>query len=149
MSEIEQPNEIGLASEFDEAPLRRVSNHPRVQLKNGSREHPFILDVTEDAWQATGDVGQDADGNPYDIRTRLSCRLKFAGILMHVHAFEVHDVRDGSEAGWSSYITQAVNPNFQKDIESIWTIAGWPANAGPLRMAIQGRGYLVTMFPYA
>lgn len=110
----------------------------------GQVGNPIICDIPEEAWEPTGDFGEDAEGNPSDIRTRLSCTVRFAGVMMHVEAFEVYEVEGGPEDGW----LKAVNPDLEIDIERLWGMAGWEGDKPDL-LEIQGRTYILTMYPFA
>jgi hypothetical protein len=64
--------------------------------------------------------------------------------MMHVEAIEVYEVESGSEAGF----LKATNPYLEVDVERIWAIAGWEGDSPDL-LEVQGRQYLLTMFPFA
>jgi len=112
--------------------------------KLGAVGNPIICDIPEEAWEAVGDFDTDETGKPIDARTKLKCCVRFAGIMVHVEAIEVYEVEEGPEAGY----LKATNPYLEDDIERIWAIAGWEGDS-PNLLEIEGRAYLLTMFPFA
>lgn len=105
----------------------------------GGVANPFVLDIPEDAWRPTGDFDEDEKWNISDARTRLSCKIMLAGIMMHVEAIQVKDNQD---------LVEAANPQLDSDIVNLYEIAGWCGEC-PECLEIQGRRYILTAFPFA
>lgn len=106
--------------------------------------NPIVCDIPEEAWEPVGDFDEDENGQIIDARTKLKVCMRFAGIMMHVEAIEVYEVEEGPEAGF----LKATNPYLEVDVERIWAIAGWEGDSPDL-LEVQGRQYLLTMFPFA
>lgn len=111
--------------------------------QDGTVQYPFILDIPESAWEQTGDFHEDGSHDP---RSRLSVKIKLAGVMMHVTAIEVKENED--ETSPEHGYTQAVNDELESDVEHIWALAGWEGDS-PHLLEIEGRAYLITMYPFA
>lgn len=101
--------------------------------------NPIVCCIPESAWEPTGDFAPDCDA-----RTRLSCVVRLDGIHpcidMHVDAFEVREDDDGFFC--------VVNPHLAQEVVSLWEIGGWEGER-PETLQIEGRKYIVTMYPFA
>lgn len=109
--------------------------------QDGTVQHPFIVEIPESAWRPTGCLSDKGD-DP----SRLSVTVEFAGVMTHVTAIQVKENEDESSPEYG-YL-QAVDPQFEPDVERIWAIAGWEGDR-PYLLEIQGRTYLLTMYPFA
>lgn len=110
-------------------------------MQDGTVQNPFKIDIPESAWRPTGCLSDTGD-DP----SRLSVTIEFAGVMMHVSAIEVRQ-NDDESSPEHGYL-QAVDPQFESDVEHIWAIAGWEGDS-PRLLEIGGRTYLMTMFPFA
>ncbi|MBS1722501.1 MAG: hypothetical protein JSS66_05780 [Armatimonadetes bacterium] len=115
--------------------------YDRFKSQDGSVQNPFFIDIPEEAWVPDGDFG-----NGEDPRSRLSLKLELSGLKFHVQAIEVVENTDpdSNEYGY----LQATNPQLETDVSNLWAIAGWEGEHPDL-LIVQGRQYLVTMFPFA
>jgi len=130
---------------MSETPYEKATREMQERAERlGGVYNPIVCDIPEEAWEPVGDFDEDENGQIIDARTKLKVCMRLAGIMMHVEAIEVYKVKEGPEAGY----LKATNPYLEDDIEHIWAIAGWEGDTPDL-LEIQGRTYLLTMFPFA
>lgn len=119
---------------YEKATLETQMNAKRL----GSVSNPIRCSIPECAWDPTGDFEPECEAH-----TRLSCVVRLSGsnnlISLHVDAIEIFEDECGD--------VYAVNPYLTKDITNILEVGGYSGD-WPETLDIQGRKYLVVMYPF-
>lgn len=124
-----------IMTQYEKAKLETQMNAQRL----GSFNNPIVCSIPECAWDPTGDFEPECEAH-----TRMSCVVRLAGsnnlINLHVDAIEIFENECGD--------VYAVNPYLAKDITNICEVGGYSGDM-PETLDIQGRKYLVVMYPVA
>lgn len=116
---------------YEKATLEARMNACRL----GSVSNPIVCNIPENVWDRTGDFEPECEAT-----TRLSCVVKINNtVYMHVDAIEIIEDENGD--------VSAVNPYLTKDVLKIFEVGGYSGDM-PETLEIQGRKYLVVMYPF-